>query len=142
MMGHRTPKMTAAEYDVIYARDVYCYCKRAGVTSKVKRQMRRRERRSALIEAEVPRHRPRKDTRRWCKGKVGQEHQPAVEVRRDGECHPMSWWRNRGSYWFCYHQEVCVRCRKVLRLGLSRKECQRVQVRDAPDQDALRLSAV
>jgi len=41
---------SAAEVDVVYARKWYCYLRRAGVTSGIKRQMRRRERRHAKIE--------------------------------------------------------------------------------------------
>lgn len=44
MMGHRTPGLTGAEWDLLY--DIgYCYLKRPGVRSGIKRQMRRRERR-------------------------------------------------------------------------------------------------
>jgi len=35
----------AAEYDLMYWRPVMCYLARTGVTSKIKRQIRRRERR-------------------------------------------------------------------------------------------------
>jgi hypothetical protein len=60
MMGHRTPSMTAAEWDVLYGwRRNYAYLRRAGVTSKIKRQMRRRERRAAKAETD-PRVTPRR----------------------------------------------------------------------------------
>lgn len=36
--------INGAEYDVIMARRYYCYLQRAGVTSGIKRQMRRRAR--------------------------------------------------------------------------------------------------
>jgi hypothetical protein len=39
--------ISGAEYDVIMARKHYCYLQRAGVTSGIKRQMRRRGRREA-----------------------------------------------------------------------------------------------
>jgi hypothetical protein len=43
--------VSAAEYDVISRwRRFYCYLTRAGVTSGIKRQMRRRERRDAKSE--------------------------------------------------------------------------------------------
>jgi hypothetical protein len=41
---------SGAEEDVVYARKWYCYTKRPRVTSKIKRQMRRRERREAKTE--------------------------------------------------------------------------------------------
>lgn len=36
---------SGAEYDVLYGRRIYCYLTRAGATSSIKRQMRRRLRR-------------------------------------------------------------------------------------------------
>ena len=42
---------TAAEQDVAHARRHYCYTQRAGVTSGIKRQMRRRERHEARAAA-------------------------------------------------------------------------------------------
>jgi hypothetical protein len=48
-MTTRAPLKTAAEYDVIVGRGrwrkYYCYLQRAGTTSGIKRQIRRRERR-------------------------------------------------------------------------------------------------
>jgi hypothetical protein len=41
----------AEESDVVYWRRVYAYLQRAGVTSGIKRQMRRRERREGKQEA-------------------------------------------------------------------------------------------
>jgi hypothetical protein len=43
--------VTGAEQDVVHARRHYCYTQRAGVTSGIKRQMRRRERRDGAREA-------------------------------------------------------------------------------------------
>lgn len=36
---------SAAEYDVVRDRHIYCYLQRAGTTAGIKRQIRRRERR-------------------------------------------------------------------------------------------------
>lgn len=41
----------AEESDVVYHRRIYCYLTRAGVVSRIKRQMRRRERREGKQEA-------------------------------------------------------------------------------------------
>lgn len=68
----------------------------------------------------------KKDTNQWCKGKVGREHQPAIQVP------PNAWgsmcqWRvtswafiegqeQPGEYWYsCRHAAVCTACQKVLR---------------------------
>lgn len=46
----RLPVRTGAEQDVISKhRHVHCYTQRAGVTSKIKRQIRRHERRVAKL---------------------------------------------------------------------------------------------
>lgn len=42
--------VTAEEYDVVYARQWYCYLQRAGATSKIKRGIRRRGRHAARAE--------------------------------------------------------------------------------------------
>lgn len=49
----RGPLRTGDEYDVVsrYWRKLCCYTKRAGVTAKIKRGIRRRERRDARHEA-------------------------------------------------------------------------------------------
>lgn len=33
-----------------------------------------------MIEDEIPRHRGKKNTKRWCRGKVGKEHHPSWAV--------------------------------------------------------------
>lgn len=41
----KRPKLKSAdEYDTVCARKWYCYLQKAGVTSKIKRRIRRRER--------------------------------------------------------------------------------------------------
>jgi hypothetical protein len=42
---------TAAEYDLIFGRKAYCYLTKAGVTSSIKRQLRRRRRRELNNES-------------------------------------------------------------------------------------------
>jgi len=42
--------ITGAEQDVVHARRIYCYTQRTGVTSGIKRQIRRRERREGNRE--------------------------------------------------------------------------------------------
>lgn len=52
MMGTRTPTITAAERDTVsWMRRYLCYLGRPGTTSKIKRQMRRRERREGRMLA-------------------------------------------------------------------------------------------
>ena len=86
----------------------------------------RQEHRTTLPE--VPRHRSRKDTRRWCRGKVGVEHQTEVRLDRPAwkrddvpDCYRPEWWP---SSWWCNHQEVCTVCNKILRWSLER-DCPR-----------------
>lgn len=68
--------------------------------------------------------RGRKNTRKWCKGKVGREHQPVVTLDKnmlslrgrlgkplcrlpeEGEKHPL--------WLYCSHQVTCEVCEKVL----------------------------
>ena len=45
MMGHKERLKTGAEYDVIFARDVYCYLVNSTAAHKIKKQMTRRNRR-------------------------------------------------------------------------------------------------
>lgn len=49
---------------------------------------------------EIPKHRSKKNTKRWCKGKVGKEHQPVWVGRQD-----------RLSIWLKY---TCQECGKIL----------------------------
>jgi hypothetical protein len=48
-MGTRQKLKSGDEFDVLYARKWYCYLKRAGIASKIKRQMRRRRRHDKVI---------------------------------------------------------------------------------------------
>lgn len=73
-------------------------------------------------------HKPKskKDTRRWCKGKVGREHTPAIE-RSHGERYPNGrpCQRIEGYTWAlgCHHHEVCTTCGKILRWTIPYEEC-------------------
>ncbi len=44
---------TGEEFDVVYAKDMYCYLERAGVSARIKRGMRRRARREAIQRTRV-----------------------------------------------------------------------------------------
>ena len=56
--------------------------------------------------------RPKKDTTRWCRGKVGRPHTPVIEFnRRVGKPCEM----NRRGEWVCFHETVCSACEKVLK---------------------------
>lgn len=71
--------------------------------------------------------RGRKNRRRWCKGKVGVEHVPAVRVSKWGThasqfwpdrkpCFRADWYPNR---WFCHHEVYCTTCGKITRTTLD-----------------------
>ena len=58
----------------------------------------------------------KKDRKRWCKGKVGREHDYQVQVRpngwgmrRDAPCKP---WSRQDLYdwWICKHALICQNC--------------------------------
>lgn len=56
----------------------------------------------------------KKDRKRWCKGKVGREHDYQVQVRpndwgmrRDKPCKP---WSDRYDWWICKHAMICQNC--------------------------------
>lgn len=57
--------------------------------------------------------RAKKDTKRWCKGKVGREHVTEIRTEdwlgRDYHCGP-SW----GGRWACWERVVCTVCGKKL----------------------------
>lgn len=73
----------------------------------------------------------KKDTKRWCRGKVGVAHTP--EVRFDKffagrqVCHERTAeWAIRlsGPGWKCFHQKVCTNCGKITQHWLTdTKEC-------------------
>lgn len=63
----------------------------------------------------------KKDTRRWCKGKVGREHVREIRehrylpaLKRDPQCGP--WIASDGwviQEWHCHHEVYCTVCGKV-----------------------------
>jgi hypothetical protein len=71
----------------------------------------------------------RKNTKRWCKGKVGREHQPVIVyderyLRWHKECHVAPSWAYRSMKgWYCIHLEVCTNCGKHLRWRVPKEEC-------------------
>lgn len=90
-----------------------------------------RERQEPAPDKPVGGKRKRKDTKRWCKGIVGREHQPEIVLAHwvGGKgCEPKrgfytsSWFYGDGP-WVCRHQEVCGVCRKVLQFLLDPARC-------------------
>jgi hypothetical protein len=58
----------------------------------------------SIKDDEIPKHRSKKDTKRWCGGKPGREHTPMWVI---GKLHNP----NHSSEWFDYK---CQRCQKVI----------------------------
>ena len=95
------------------------------------------QRRLAAMTDPEPAKRPpgKKETKRWCKGKVGREHVrglvfSAWAVARGKErCGWASRWnihiRGYRLTWACRHREVCVNCGRVFRepWDLAPEEC-------------------
>jgi len=58
----------------------------------------------------------RKDTKTWCKGKVGREHDPMVVFRGDDKWRRCRWvttWAGNHEFW-CFHESRCRTCNKIL----------------------------
>jgi hypothetical protein len=80
------------------------------------------ERRAAAPD--VPRHRARKNRRRWCRGKVGVEHVLDVRVSRHlsalnrvgAPCYRPEWWPRS---WWCNHERYCTNCGKIIDASLD-----------------------
>lgn len=71
-------------------------------------------------DPEVIGHRAKKDTRRWCKGKPGREHQ--LDIRRSSHGFPCG--PNWSSRYWCWHERYCTVCGKIMTtLGLKPDEC-------------------
>jgi hypothetical protein len=94
---------------------------------------------------EPSRHRSRKNRRRWCRGKEGAEHAPAI--RRSKRLRPLRchweekshWayyllgdkvqatWEGTGNFFYrCYHEDYCASCGKILSShfgGIGRGRC-------------------
>jgi hypothetical protein len=75
-------------------------------------------RRDEPLQQEVGKHRSRKDTRRWCKGKVGREHVIDTMATRYGSCRAWQRWRHPAGEalgvwsWSCNHWLCCSACGK------------------------------
>lgn len=86
---------------------------------------------------DVPKHHARKNKRRWCKGKVGVEHQleialdeRTVEWRSNNHTRPACYrpdWatktrmheRSKFWSWMCSHIERCTVCGKIIEHALN-----------------------
>lgn len=69
------------------------------------------------VEVVVKRPPARKDTKHWCRGKVGREHTLAIEIPPNAWRQDCRWVTNIGDrpYWSCVHVEMCTACGKQLR---------------------------
>jgi hypothetical protein len=81
-------------------------------------------------DAKEHRERPqrrKKDTRRWCKGKLGRKHKPGIvfDDRFQRPCAPAPAWAQKlkGWWWMCHHIEICTVCKKHLRWYVPKEEC-------------------
>lgn len=65
----------------------------------------------------------RKDTKRWCRGKTGTEHEATLTTEPlgwpDGRC---GWCKWLPTFWACHHRIKCSRCGKILK-RLLREDC-------------------
>lgn len=79
-----------------------------------------------LAPEEIPRSHAHKDTKRWCKGKVGRGHTPEILI----PANLSNWWKEpcgwyqlaanqRRMVYTCHHVEQCSECGKVLRRNYS-----------------------
>lgn len=105
------------------------------------------ELRAPRLDDEQPaRHHRRRSTRKWCRGKVGVEHQPAIRLNRYAEslqlyprhqagarssippwrpvCGWLDWsWRVFKDWrYLCRHERYCTNCGKIL-AHLKDAEC-------------------
>jgi hypothetical protein len=65
----------------------------------------------------------KKNTKRWCKGKVGREHVGEIVLNPiwgKSDCGEVRWWPGR---WSCYHMLACKNCGKRIQWGLRVAEC-------------------
>ena len=87
------------------------------------------ELRAPRLDDEQPvRHHRRRSTRKWCRGKVGVEHQPTIRLNRYVESlqryqpgarsvpqwRPVCGWLDWSWRYFCRHERYCTRCGKIL----------------------------
>jgi hypothetical protein len=82
----------------------------------------------------LPHHKKKKNTKKWCKGKVGREHVPHIIKSNYGvtdKCCNYAPWSVRHKNgettplkkYLCWHQRSCQNCGKVLEWFLSEEEC-------------------
>lgn len=75
-----------------------------------------------------PRNRSRrKDTKRWCRGKEGVEHDLVLTRFHDLACRPRTAVGGQKVEWWCFHRPRCRVCGKFLRF---------VDPADCPDRKA------
>lgn len=71
----------------------------------------------------------KKNTKLWCKGKVGREHSPKIQMSRYAgarSCMVPSGWRLQmypRSRWLCFHEIVCTGCDKIINHFLDPDQC-------------------
>jgi hypothetical protein len=93
--------------------------------SKKLRNWGEEKKQDILIPETPPKTPAKKNTKRWCKGKVGVEHFPQVELShyyagsrtRMGKptCYRSDQsWRGNKQVWLCSHCIRCANCRKIL----------------------------
>lgn len=84
-----------------------------------------------VLEPDAPPHRSRKNTRRWCKGKPGREHQLELIrhrwLSRERTCGYML---GGADWWVCSHVYKCSACSKLVK-WLGEDNCP-----DRPREDA------
>ena len=71
----------------------------------------------------------KKNTRRWCRGKVGVEHIPEIKLTKwpyQRGCKPPPAWaleRRPQIDWWCEHERACATCGKILSTNLDKPNC-------------------
>ena len=83
-------------------------------------------------EDETSHYKKKKNTKKWCKGKVGREH--VLEITRSNyafhlQCNYPKWGVIKdgivvplGRY-VCWHQRSCQKCGKVIEWTIPKEEC-------------------
>lgn len=67
-----------------------------------------------------------KNTKRWCKGKVGREHVPVITRNKfslNTECRMIVtkyWNGNERNWWHCHHEITCENCGKMLHFSAEK----------------------
>lgn len=83
----------------------------------------------------------KKDTRRWCRGRVGRDHVPVIQLEKGtaslrryaldpvrARCRWTMWFVGGRAitgqlHWSCGHQLLCATCKKVLEPCIRPEEC-------------------